>query len=571
MSSPCVTPAVLLRSGDPENVSDMSQSNSAVAQRPSVEPPGRGPRIGASLALCITVVLVVVLGGLSAVQLHREARQEKTARQALLAESLAPLAVEIFHSAGLDEIRRRLEAYQQAFVVRGHADHQVALLDTNGKVIACSTCYSGAPPKHLLSASIEIEAPVLTAGKGTLRVWQDGSGLAAELARRRRLAWFDIVVTGLILGLGVQIILHILVSRPLKQLLISIEKIENGYLHSPPNTNGAWEFQRLAWRFHEMGAELTQGARLLVAAQRRAMMLTAGGRSPAKENTVVPLPIADPSQPKTDQTILRRYLHDRCTFLESCSPGDSAAEQEAVEAWEYDVVEAERLGDIDLKARLGNAALKILDPEAYQTVSLAVDELHDSRADWCVDVENALSEAFEEQGVHCLSIQHRVKHVAGVWRKMQEKHLAIDEVHDALAFRAVVHDRDDCYLALDAVHRLFEPEPFRFKDYISRPKGNGYRSIHTTVRDTAGFPFEVQIRSVQMHEEAERGEASHWSYLAQKNDNGRKSSRYLRILGSVWIPKWGREIRILSPVFRAIGAVRRRLRGFMVRRRPDSN
>jgi len=482
----------------------------------------RGLKIGTSLALYITVVLVVVLGGLTAVQLRRAAYHEREARQALLAESLAPLAAEVGRATGLDVIRERLDVYQQAFVVRGHPDHQVVLTDAAGEVIACSDRGREAMPKSALSATLVVQTPALPSGHGSLTVWQDGSGLSMELARRRRLAWFDICATVLVLGLGVQLVVYLLMSRPLTQLLISIEKTENGYVRQPPDPGGAREFRMLAWRFHKMSRELVEGARLLVAAQRRAMMLATGRRGIPRGKTTAVAPVSSPGKRTAGEVIHLRYLHDRCLFLETFRPGDPSAHDDAIEAWEYDVVEAERLGEMDLKGRLGNAALRILEPEAYETVSHAVDDLRKWRTAWCIDVEEALSTALATTGVQCLSIQHRVKHVAGVWRKMQEKHLSLAEVHDALAFRIVVPDRDDCYLALDAVHRLFEPEPFRFKDYISRPKGNGYRSLHTTVRDKEGFPFEVQIRSEEMHEAAENGAASHWKYLARKKGSDRK-------------------------------------------------
>jgi len=539
-------PAVLQPNSDPNERTVDGAPVLCSVETAGISPPRRGLKIGPSLALCITVVLVVVLGGLSAVQLRREARQERDARQALLAESLAPLAAEVADASGLDEIRERLAAYQQSFVVRGHPDHQVVLFDENGVVIACSDRGREAMPESALSTSIVVQAPALSAGRGSLTVWQDGSGLITELARRRRLVWFDICVTGFILGLGVQLVVHLLVSRPMRQLLITIEKTENGYIQQTPITRGALEFRRLAWRFHKMSGELTEGARILVAAQRRGMMLATGRRGIPGGTTTATVPVEDPGKQSAGEAILRRYLHDRCIFLESCGSGEPSAQSDAIEVWEYDVVEAERLGEMDLKGRLGNAALRILEPEAYETVSHAVDDLRTSRADWCVEVEQALSIALAANGVQCLSILHRVKHVAGVWRKMQEKHLNLGEVHDALAFRTVVPDRDDCYLALDAIHRLFEPEPFRFKDYIVRPKGNGYQSLHTTVRDKEGFPFEVQIRSMEMHEAAENGIASHWKYLSEKTVGDRDSVSRSRRSWVARVLKSRRVLRIVD-------------------------
>jgi GTP pyrophosphokinase len=100
---------------------------------------------------------------------------------------------------------------------------------------------------------------------------------------------------------------------------------------------------------------------------------------------------------------------------------------------------------------------------------------------------------------------------------MQEKNLTLEEVHDLFAFRIVVPSQDHCYLALETIHRLFDPEPFRFKDYIEHPKANGYQSLHTSVRNGEGFVFEVQIRTVDMHLAAEDGSASHWRYRSHKS------------------------------------------------------
>jgi GTP pyrophosphokinase len=110
---------------------------------------------------------------------------------------------------------------------------------------------------------------------------------------------------------------------------------------------------------------------------------------------------------------------------------------------------------------------------------------------------------------------------------MQEKDLLIEEVHDLFAFRIIVSSHGDCYLALDTVHRLFEPEPFRFKDYIATPKANGYQSLHTSVCDRAGLVFEVQIRTADMHRAAEEGSAAHWRYRSLQPIRASIASRIL--------------------------------------------
>jgi (p)ppGpp synthase/HD superfamily hydrolase len=189
----------------------------------------------------------------------------------------------------------------------------------------------------------------------------------------------------------------------------------------------------------------------------------------------------------------------------------------ALEIWERDSVEAEKVGEIDLRSRAENAALVVLDRNAFDRVTREIETLVDGRAEWCTAIEETMKSALASDGVSVVAIQRRAKHTAGVWRKMQEKNLRFEEVQDLLAFRIVVPTLDGCYLALNTIHRLFEPEPFRFKDYIAKPKVNGYQSLHTSVRDQRGFVFEVQIRTVDMHHVAEEGLAAHWRYRANKS------------------------------------------------------
>lgn len=511
-----------------QDTANASQYPNPLESLPSPAPQ-TGLKIGTALTLCIGAVLIIVLGGLSAVQLHRAARRERNTQQTLMSQSLAPLAADIEHAVRLGEIQERLVAFDRAFATRGHPDHHVVLLDMQGSVVAASSPDCVAPPRGALQATIPVEAPTITGGRGRLSVWQDGSRLADELARRRRLAWLDICATLLAVAIGVQLVVHFLVSRPVHKLLISIERTENGYVQPRPITRGARELRWLDWRFRHMSSELTQGAKLLVAAQRQATRLANERREVPKSSKPSDLVIGSQEGRTATNNILRRYLRDRCAFLESFRPGDPDARTDAREAWENGVVEAERLGDMALKARLENAALKVLDPKGFETVRQSLEALPQSSARWIVEVESSLATVLAADQIQCLVIQHRTKHVAGVWRKMQERHLDAGEVHDVFAFRIIVPDRDDCYLALASVHRLFEPEPFRFKDYVEKPKSNGYQSLHTTVRDESNLLFEVQIRSLEMHEAAESGDAAHWRYRAGKT--GTPRSRHRR-----WMP-----------------------------------
>jgi GTP pyrophosphokinase len=189
----------------------------------------------------------------------------------------------------------------------------------------------------------------------------------------------------------------------------------------------------------------------------------------------------------------------------------------ALQVWQSDAVDAEKFGEMVLCARAENAALKILHPHAFEQVRRQLDQVIGIRAEWCAATAESIKSALADADVPVVGIQHRAKHAAGVWRKMKEKGLCIEEINDLVAFRVIVPTQDDCYLALETVHRLFEPEPFRFKDYITGPKANGYQSLHTSVRDSNGFPFEVQIRTADMHRAAEEGIAAHWRYRANKS------------------------------------------------------
>jgi len=495
----------------------------------AVEPPPRpGLKLGTALTVCIGIVLLTVLGGLSAVQQRRAATRERVARQELLAQSLAPLAWDLEQTSRITEVRERLGAFAGSFGHRGHADHHVFLSDADGRLVAASDDAPLVPPETALVAAIPVEVPAIAGGQGKLTAWQDGSDLAREIARRQQLTWLDIGVTLVVVSLGIQLVVYSLVSRPLQRLLVDIERTENGYLRQRPLRYGAWEIRWLAWRFFQMGRELAHGASLLVAAQRQAMRLASKRRGkPVLDDAGAPL--VDPQQVQlTTDSILRRYLQDRCVFLEGCPPDDPIARTDAEDVWENDVVEAERLGDMRLKARLENAALKVLDLRGFEAVRQNLETLVQSRAKWLSQVESELARGLRADRVPCVAIQHRVKHVAGVWRKMKERHLDPQEVQDVFAFRIIVADVDDCYLALEAVHQLFEPVPFRFKDYIVRPKDNGYRSLHTTLRDDSGLLFEVQIRSLQMHEAAENGDAAHWRYRAGKKGVLRLPWRWYR-------------------------------------------
>ncbi len=172
---------------------------------------------------------------------------------------------------------------------------------------------------------------------------------------------------------------------------------------------------------------------------------------------------------------------------------------------------AHRLGMQKIKWELEDTSLKYLDPERYDEIVDYVDE-HQGEADsFMKEIQSKIATRLSSVGIHG-AIYGRVKHIYSIYRKMLSQSKSIDELYDMYAFRVIVDSIPDCYNVLGHIHDLFNLVPGRFKDYISTPKPNMYQSLHTTVIGHQGIPFEVQIRTWQMHETAEYGIAAHWKY-----------------------------------------------------------
>jgi len=511
------------------------------------DPPPVGLPLGPVLGLTISLLVALLLGGLTAVQLHRDERRELRTREALLSESLAPLVKQVEDAMSLGEIEQLLSSSRLAEISLGRPDFNVVLRDADGRVLASSVSTGDpSPPEESLQASVSVQPGAVTSGTGSLVVWQDGSELASEMVLRRREALFDIGITVLAMIFVVQLAISRLVSRPLRRLLTAIDKFEQGYPAGFRDGFFARELSWLEWRLQRMSIGLTQSARLLVAAHRKATEVSKSRQNEELDPLLFDPLKTDHADPASENEIVRRYLSDRCAILEERVSGDPALGDIAVEVWQKDASEAERLGESDLRARLENAALAILDPDAFDRVRHDLEALVASQSTWCAETTRAIASALADENIPHVEIQHRTKHAAGVWRKMQEKHLSIEEVHDLLAFRIIVPETDHCYLALETVHRLFDPEPFRFKDYIANPKANGYQSLHTSVRNRDELVFEIQIRSVEMHRAAELGKAAHWRYRADTT----AASALVATISHRGFPRWRRRKSILRQRFK---------------------
>lgn len=185
---------------------------------------------------------------------------------------------------------------------------------------------------------------------------------------------------------------------------------------------------------------------------------------------------------------------------------------------------AHRLGIGHIKWELEDLSFRYLEPEAYKQIACLLDEKRLQRDGYINEVINTVRVNLERMGMGKIEISGRAKHIYSIWRKMQRKGISFHEVYDVRAVRILVPEVRDCYAALGVVHSLWRHIPREFDDYIATPKENGYRSLHTAVIGPSGKPLEVQIRTFEMHEEAELGVCAHWTYKEGKAT--RSDARY---------------------------------------------
>ena len=209
-------------------------------------------------------------------------------------------------------------------------------------------------------------------------------------------------------------------------------------------------------------------------------------------------------------------LHNMRT-MEYQSPAKQ--KQKSLETMEIYAPIAHRLGMQRIKWELEDLSLKYLDPVGFEEIVSRLNEKKEEYDDFMQRTQQQIDERLGE-----LHIQHivygRIKHPYSIYRKMFNQNRSLEEIFDLFAFRVIVENVGDCYNVLGVIHDLYKPILGRFKDYIGTPKPNGYQSLHTTVMGNDGIPFEVQIRTREMHEVAEYGVAAHWKYKQNGQGSG---------------------------------------------------
>ena len=222
-----------------------------------------------------------------------------------------------------------------------------------------------------------------------------------------------------------------------------------------------------------------------------------------------------------DMRVVLVRLASRLTSLRyfaECKRDDGAVQQYASETMDLYAPLANRLGVWQLKWELEDLSFRFLEPDQYKKIAKMLEEKRVERESFVVSAIARLESELKAVGVTA-EVSGRPKHIYSIWKKMKGKKVDFDELYDVRAFRVIVDDIKDCYTVLSILNNLWTPIPKEFDDYISRPKPNGYRSLHTVVIVDDGRPLEVQIRTKEMHQSSEFGVAAHWRYKESGNSN----------------------------------------------------
>jgi len=212
------------------------------------------------------------------------------------------------------------------------------------------------------------------------------------------------------------------------------------------------------------------------------------------------------------RVVLLRLASRTQTLRYYATTHDELSTQVARETLELYSPLANRLGVWELKWELEDLSFRFLHPKIYKTIAKQLDEKRAEREAFITDAVDRLKRELAAAGIKDAVIYGRPKHIYSIWNKMRKKGVEFSEVYDVRALRVIVDEVKDCYTTLGIVHNMWSPIPKEFDDYISNPKGNNYRSLHTAVHCPDGRALEIQIRTHEMHKHAELGVAAHWRY-----------------------------------------------------------
>lgn len=202
---------------------------------------------------------------------------------------------------------------------------------------------------------------------------------------------------------------------------------------------------------------------------------------------------------------------------------------------------AQRLGISKIKIELDDLSLRYLEPEVYAELSAKIEEKREDRETFIKDIMEEVAKHISTAGI-VGRVDGRVKHLFSIYKKMVNQNKTLDQIYDLFAVRIIVDTVKDCYAALGVIHEMYKPIPGRFKDYIAMPKPNMYQSLHTTLIGPSGQPFEIQIRTYDMHRTAEYGIAAHWKYKEGQDGKNTHDSEEAKLTWLRQILEWQRDM-----------------------------
>nr|WP_302598508.1 bifunctional (p)ppGpp synthetase/guanosine-3',5'-bis(diphosphate) 3'-pyrophosphohydrolase [uncultured Cellulosilyticum sp.] len=202
---------------------------------------------------------------------------------------------------------------------------------------------------------------------------------------------------------------------------------------------------------------------------------------------------------------------------------------------------AHRLGICKIKAELEDLSLRYIEPEVYYDLARQIASKRMERIAYIEEIVSQIKAKVAEAGIDAV-IEGRPKHFFSIYKKIVNKHKTLDQIYDLFAVRAIVKSVKDCYGVLGVIHEMYTPIPGRFKDYIAMPKPNMYRSLHTTLMGAEGTPFEMQIRTEEMHRTAEYGIAAHWKYKEGRTDGTIRDKSEEKLTWLREILEWQRDM-----------------------------
>ena len=242
----------------------------------------------------------------------------------------------------------------------------------------------------------------------------------------------------------------------------------------------------------------------------------------------------------TEEDLRREFGDDVALLVDGVTKLESQ-QRIAKETLEIYCPIAQRLGISKLKIELDDLSLKYLEPDIYYDLVDKIAVRKSVREKYIQGIVDEVSEHIKNAGIEA-KVDGRVKHFFSIYKKMKNQHKTLDQIYDLFAVRIIVETVKDCYAALGVIHEMYKPIPGRFKDYIAMPKANMYQSLHTTLIGSNGQPFEIQIRTFEMHRVAEYGIAAHWKYKEASDGKKPEVQEEEKLVWLRQILEWQRDM-----------------------------